>query len=137
MTRWTFSSPIPPTLVVDGATLTFWTASAPRLFLAEGAQLAVQFQRLTSQWESETAALSSATQIARSEPYLKIIAMGKPAVPLIAAQLREEADQPHLWFRALELLTGQNPVPASDRGDLQKMSAAWLRLLDSDPSYGE
>ena len=30
----------------------------------------------------------------------------------------------------LEALTGENPVPPEDAGDLEKMRAAWLRWAD-------
>jgi len=60
------------------------------------------------------------------EPYQKIIAMGKPAVPLILAQLRTEGDDPDQWFWALRVITGENPVRPEHQGDFLAMANAWL-----------
>jgi hypothetical protein len=56
--------------------------------------------------------------------YQEIIALGPPAIPLLLAELRMEA---RYWFAALSAITGQDPVPAEDRGSVRKMTDAWLR----------
>ncbi len=46
-----------------------------------------------------------------------------PALPLLVKELRREPDH---WFVALQAITGTNPIPASARGDIEKMTQAWL-----------
>jgi hypothetical protein len=40
--------------------------------------------------------------------------------------LRDLAASPGLWVWALPEITGEDPVPASDRGNVRKMSEAWV-----------
>lgn len=57
--------------------------------------------------------------------YLRVIAMGPIAVPLIIAELRRH---PEHWFTALSLLTdARDVVPPESRGRLQGMADAWIR----------
>jgi hypothetical protein len=59
-----------------------------------------------------------------SQPaYLQIIDMGKEALPLLFNELRREPDH---WFVALQAITGTNPIPSAARGDVEKMTQAWL-----------
>ena len=87
------------------------------------AELADEFRRLADEWEAETKYLSNTVQIAMSEPYQRIIALGRPVVPLILAELRE---RPQQWFWALRMLTGVNPVPDDIRGQVRRMAEAWV-----------
>jgi hypothetical protein len=41
--------------------------------------------------------------------------------------LRDLEERPRLWVWALPDITGTDPVPASDRGNISKMSEAWVR----------
>jgi hypothetical protein len=52
--------------------------------------------------------------------------MGGKAIPLILQQLENNPDDPDHWFWALHALTGVDPVPAEDRGDMRGMARAWL-----------
>ena len=52
---------------------------------------------------------------------------GAPAIPLILRRLAARGGQ---WFAALRSLTGENPVPAGDRGDIEAITRAWLRWGD-------
>jgi hypothetical protein len=56
--------------------------------------------------------------------YQEIVAMGQEVVPLLLRDLEQEPDH---WFAALGAITGAQPVPPEDRGDIEKMAAAWLR----------
>jgi hypothetical protein len=60
----------------------------------------------------------------RHRAYGEIIALGPAVVPLL---LRELEHQPNHWFAALRSLTGEDPVPASERGRIGPMTAAWLK----------
>jgi hypothetical protein len=79
-----------------------------------------QFRRLETEWETETAHLSSSTKI-----------MGHPrsgrscrwvVVPLMIGDLRRG---PSLWVWVLPELTGADPVAPGDRGDIAKMTDGW------------
>lgn len=86
-------------------------------------KIARRFAALREEWLEQTRQLSSTTQIAMHPAYQAIIGMGPAALPLIFAELRRE---PGPWFWALKAITGEDPVPAQDRGDLVRMTAAWL-----------
>jgi hypothetical protein len=81
------------------------------------------FRQLVMAWKKEKRFLSSMTLIEGSAPYRDIIAWGERAVPLLLQELEHDPDY---WFTALQAITGVNPVPAEDRGDLQRMTAHWL-----------
>ncbi|HQU45118.1 MAG TPA: hypothetical protein PK867_20050 [Pirellulales bacterium] len=86
-------------------------------------QLQSEFNRLSAEWKNATGHLSNISQKTRHPAYQAIIAMGKPAVPLI---LRDLAAAPYDWFAALEQITGADPVPESSYGAVNKMAKAWL-----------
>ena len=50
--------------------------------------------------------------------------MGEAVVPLMLHDLQV---RPRLWVWALPAITGADPVPASDRGNIARMSEAWVR----------
>jgi hypothetical protein len=83
-----------------------------------------RFRQLEALWDSETAYLSSDTEIVGHPAFQGIIGLGPAVIPLM---LRDLQERPRLWVWALPAITGANPVPASDRGNIAKMSEAWLR----------
>lgn len=83
----------------------------------------VKFNRLKTSWESETAYLSSITDMATHPAYQQIIGMGYDAVPLI---LHEMEKKPNYWFWALISITGEDPVTPEHKGDVEEMTDAWL-----------
>ena len=82
-----------------------------------------EFQRLADQWREETGMLSSVSQITMHPAYQRIIGMGERAVPFILQDLEKRPDH---WFRALQAITGENPVPSEAAGNLRQMTEAWL-----------
>jgi hypothetical protein len=86
--------------------------------------LAERFHRLAEQWRQDVGPISSTTKLVQHPAYQSIIALGPGVVPLLLEELKR---QPDYWFAALKALTGANPVPAEDRGQLNRMAAAWLR----------
>ncbi len=86
-----------------------------------------RFRALVRKWKEDTQFLSSITDMAIHPSYQQIIGMGKDALPLLVDELRREPDH---WFWALEAITGENPVPVTDRGNVAKMTQAWLNWAE-------
>jgi hypothetical protein len=89
----------------------------------EAHSLKHRFDKLTSEWRNLKGPISSDIHIAMLDPYQKIIALGKPVLPLIFEELKKQPDH---WFWALEKLTGENPVPDEQRGYIRRMANIWL-----------
>lgn len=83
-----------------------------------------RFRRLEATWLAEVGYSSSSTVLRSHPAFQEIIGMGQAIVPLI---LRDLELRPRLWVWALPRITGADPVPVSDRGNIAKMSEAWLR----------
>ncbi|HEV3079536.1 MAG TPA: hypothetical protein VGY66_07140 [Gemmataceae bacterium] len=83
-----------------------------------------RFERLAAKWREETAYLSSSTAMFAHPAYQEIISLGQGVVPLLLRDLKKE---PEHWTWALSVITGADPVPPADRGNLDRMAAAWLR----------
>ena len=86
-------------------------------------ELETEFRRLTDQWYEETRFLSSTSEIVSKETYYQIVALGKRVTPLILRELEERGGH---WFLALRALTKDDPVNQQDRGNMRKMTQAWL-----------
>jgi hypothetical protein len=83
-----------------------------------------RFRRLEALWRAETGHLSSSSKIIGHPAFREIIRMGTAVVPFMLGDLEQ---QPRLWVWALPEITGDDPVPDADRGDIVKMTDAWLR----------
>ena len=66
--------------------------------------------------------MSSADDICAHETYQAIIAIGRPAVPLI---LRELDREPGHWFVALREITGLMVDAIAPPGNVRAMARAW------------
>jgi hypothetical protein len=82
-----------------------------------------RFRRLEAAWTRETGFLSNPDEITQHAAFQEIIRMGDTVVPLMLHDLKE---RPRLWVWALPTITGADPVAEGDRGNIAKMSAAWL-----------
>lgn len=83
-----------------------------------------RFKKLSTKWKAETILMSSVEDMAMNRNYQRIIGMGPAVVPFI---LKSMKTKPDFWFWALRAITGADPVSKENLGDLQKMSAAWLK----------
>ena len=83
-----------------------------------------RFVELANRWHDETDYLSSPSSITNNDTYLKIISMGEPVIPLILQDLQERGGY---WYRALRILSDEDPAPPESRGEVPKMKEAWLR----------
>lgn len=82
-----------------------------------------EFGALSQKWRHEIGAESSLSKITGNLNYLRIIALGRKAVPLILRELQKE---PAPWFLALRVITGEDTVGRNDAGNFSKMADAWL-----------
>ncbi len=83
-----------------------------------------KFLTLKLKWESETSYLSSITEISMHPAYQQIIGMGTDVIPLIFSEMMRQRGH---WFWALKSITGEDPVMPEHRGNMKKMTDAWLQ----------
>jgi hypothetical protein len=83
-----------------------------------------RFRRLEATWLAEMGYSSSPKELCAHPAFQEILRIGEAVVPLMLRDLEEE---PRLWVWALPAITGAHPVPESARGNIAKMSEAWLR----------
>jgi len=109
----------------DGREKADWKAFVDSFcFFLELRQSPVErFRELTKAWRNEVRFLSDTNEICSHPAYQEIIGMGALALPLIFAEMEREPDH---WFWALKAITGQDPVPEEQRGNLELMTKAWL-----------
>ncbi len=91
--------------------------------VADALSLEQRFQKEADRWEKETALLSATPMRVMHDSYQSIIAMGPEVVPILLRDLQKTRRH---WFWALRHLTGVDPVPAKDKGNLDRMIAAWV-----------
>src|SRR5438067_1756709 len=82
------------------------------------------FRRLEAAWLAAVGYSSSSTALRSDPAFQEIISLGEAVVPLMLQDLKE---RPRHWVWALPRITGVDPVPAADRGNIGKMTEAWLR----------
>ena len=83
-----------------------------------------KFQRLADVWRAETAYVSASSELVAHPAFQEIVGMGKVVIPFLLRELEMRTGH---WHRALRLITGEDPVPLADRGNIAKSAAAWLR----------
>ena len=83
-----------------------------------------RFRRLEALWLAAVGYSSSSTVLRSHPAFQEIVSLGDAIVPLM---LRDLEERPRLWVWALPRISGADPVPAADRGNIGRMSAAWLR----------
>ena len=83
-----------------------------------------KFDRLAAAWLSDTAYVSSSSDLVAHPAFQEIVALGKPVIPLVLRELQRRTGH---WHRALRRITGADPVALVDRGNIDKAADAWLR----------
>jgi hypothetical protein len=81
------------------------------------------FNALADWWHDATDHLSVPTEIVRHPAYLRVIALGDAAVPLILEDLRARGGD---WYQALHKITHAQPVPHAHYGRAQLMNEDWF-----------
>ncbi len=84
-----------------------------------------RFRGLVDGWKTEMRSSPSSDflRMVASPNYQRIIGMGPAVVPLLLAELEARPDH---WGWALEMITGQNPVPPEAQGKMKAIASAWL-----------
>jgi hypothetical protein len=77
-----------------------------------------------AQWMEGIGPSSDVNKIVSHPAYKRIVAMGEPAIPAILHYLERA---PSLLAWALFEITGTNPVPPPDYGNLKRITRAWLK----------
>ena len=96
----------------------------PTLPVEPAENIETKFRRLAAAWRADTAYLSSTSDQVAHPAFGEIVAMGPAVIPLL---LRELENRTGHWHRALRRITGVDPTPAADRGNIAKTADAWLR----------
>ena len=84
------------------------------------------FLNLVQDWHTERGPTSSPVEMINCPSYRKIIGMGDTAIPFIIGDLRNNANDPDFWFAALQEITGIDPIPKEDHGDMRAMALTWI-----------
>lgn len=116
------NNPIPAAAPVSRA----WTADS-FLPVPEAAvpapDIRARFQSLAQRWREETEFHSAPSALFMHPAYQEIIGLGPAVLPLMLADLEKTRDH---WFWALRAITGENPVPAEERGKVERMAERWV-----------
>ncbi len=83
-----------------------------------------KFERFFQQWYAETAGYSNPDLIRGHPMYLKMVKLGKPAIPLILRKLQEK---PCFLFAALKKISGENPVLKAHAENFNFVLNDWLK----------
>jgi len=95
--------------------------AAPNIIVISIAAPRDTFNELVAKWRRDTDHISSITKTVMHPCYQTIMAMGRPAVPLILEELRDRGGH---WFWALRFITQQNPADGCVEFDAAR--GAWL-----------
>lgn len=101
-----------------------WIHVIERRLDIDSQSISARFRTLAKRWHEETNYLSSSSEITNNDSYLEIISLGKAVIPYILRDLRERGGQ---WYRALRIISGENPVPTKSSGNVNKMKEAWFK----------
>ena len=92
------------------------------------AALQARFDELKREWSDDVAGYSVIQQMVAHPAHLKILALGRNVLPLV---LREFAENGGHWLPALQALTGENPVPREEWGDMRAARKRWRKWGES------
>lgn len=85
--------------------------------------LRARFHALANRWREETEFHSAISALYMHPAYQEIIGMGPDVLPLLLEDLAATRTD---WFWALRSISRENPVPAEERGKINRMTERWL-----------
>ena len=91
--------------------------------LVDPQRITEEFGTLAKKWREEVGAESSLSKITGNLNYLRVISLGKRAVPLILRDLQRD---PAPWFLALRAITGQENVGREHAGNFKSAADSWI-----------
>ena len=80
------------------------------------------FEQLAAEVTEDCKMVSITDIIAAHPSYVKIIGMGEKIIPFLIKMLDVK---PVFWFKALESITGTNPVKKEHKGNIAQMVTDW------------
>jgi hypothetical protein len=83
-----------------------------------------KFRRLAAVWQTETAYVSATSELVAHPAFQEIVGMGPAVIPLLLRELQNRSGH---WHRALRRITGIDPVPPADQGNIERAAEAWQR----------
>lgn len=86
-------------------------------------ELQRRFEKLAAEWREDTEFDSAPSALFMHPAYQEIIGFGPAVLPLLFRDLEETGS---FWFWALRSITGENPIPQADRGDIPRVAEHWL-----------
>ncbi|MDP2807881.1 MAG: hypothetical protein Q8O74_07080 [bacterium] len=92
-------------------------------YYVTGSLVKIHFERLKNIWLDDILFTSNMDEIVNHPAYLAVISFGHEILPFIIEDLKTSD---HLWFRALEAITGINPIKKENIGNMRKMREDWL-----------
>lgn len=106
-----------------------WTVAQPHTkYQAAMEDYVDKFRSLVKKWRAETLWCSFVTEAIEHEAFQEILALAETHGDEIIRLIVEEIEiQPDFLIAALPILTGQDPVRDSDRGNLSAMAYAWAQ----------
>jgi len=108
-----YGKPLQPTAVLF---------EEPQIGVAyETSELDREFQKRLKEWKKDTIFVSSLSEMFMHPAYQRIMAMGKPALPLILRDLQQNSGH---WFHALRYIAGEDI--AAGTHTVADARAAWL-----------
>jgi hypothetical protein len=107
---------------------TNWSADEPKLPGIDKPSLEEQFLKHAEHWQTETAHLSSPSQMMMHPSYQAVLGIAQENKnEVIRLMLTDLRDKRRLWFWALSFLTKENPITALQAGKIDPMISAWVK----------
>ena len=89
--------------------------------------LGQKFDLLYQQWYNDTMMISNMTTILLHPSHLRIIGMGKDALPFILQKMADDPGSGH-WFSALDAIVDDSPKELDEaHNDGRKMRDIWVK----------
>ena len=90
-----------------------------------------RFHRLLDQWYTQTIYSSFIDEKIQHPAFRQIVDIDEDAIPLI---LKEITVRPSFLYLALQMITGDNPVPQHDRDNPRAAIDAWIEWGNRESS---
>jgi hypothetical protein len=126
------SSPLPPTAsktlgtgVIHFDIAKQWASNKPlRIRVMDDPQVEDNVNHLAEKWLSERPRGIDVGESIEAPEYQEIINLGYRAIRPLLLLMRKKPDH---WFYALNVITGENPVPPDSEGRIADMASAWIK----------